>query len=128
MSANCYFLPKGIGYCSILKQVRDSNGHGACWPENSMSLAQQMTARPYTVDIITESPYIVGLYDRLNVFVWDSQYEAWVNPNFQTYGASISVLTMELFDNRVSIPMRVLSSISAEKFLIELKKSYNNLK
>lgn len=126
-NGQCYFLPAGVGFCEVLKLVRE-NCLGACYPERSMSRVDRMAAKPFIPSIITEEAYLVALYPREKVFVWDEEFDRWCNPDWQTYGADVSGLEQDLFKNRCSIPLRVLSDKSANEFLAAIKTRYANLK
>ncbi len=126
LKGQVYFLPKGIGYSEVVRAVRE-NHIGATWPESYMSTAELMAAKPFKPTIVTESVYLIGLYDRLNVFEWSAEFKRWRNPDMQTYGADIGYLQHHFFNNPSSIPLRVLSNEAANDFLKKLKKRYKNL-
>ncbi len=109
----CYFLPRGLRVSEVLVQIKEQCPHGAVYPEHGMTMSELMTALPYVDTIITESPYLVALYDCSKVWTWKDG--RWRQPNEQTYGASIEALTKKLFDNRISIPLAVVSDEEVQK-------------
>ena len=57
------------------------------YPENGMSLLDQIQYRPYVKSVVSESPWIISCYDREEVRLWDGG--KWKMPDRQTYGADI---------------------------------------
>jgi hypothetical protein len=77
------------------------------YPEAGMTTLQCFqTSRPRDYHIVTDCPYLVGLYDMQEVFIWKKG--KWVNPDFQTYGCSFNLITMKLFGFTSTIPQAVL--------------------
>lgn len=77
------------------------------YPESRMTFDEQLNSgRPDEYHIVTDSPFLVGLYSDEDVYYWkDGQ---WVNPNFQTYGCSYNMIMSRLFACKYSIPRAVL--------------------
>jgi hypothetical protein len=76
------------------------------YPEAGMSTNQLFTtSRPRDYHIVTDSPFLVPLYDRLEVFILVRG--KWVNPDFQTYGCSYS-RAMRLWNEMTEIPAYAL--------------------
>ena len=74
-----------------------------------MTLYEQWTSgRPRDFHIVTDSPDLVGLYSRREVFVWDEKEQSWVNPSQETYGADIQVIRAEVFGVKAAIPGAVV--------------------
>lgn len=79
------------------------------YPESGMTTHQCFTTMcPRDYHIFTDSPYLVGLYDRDEVFIWKDG--KWVNPDIQTYGCSYNLIAMELFNYFNTIPQAVIDS------------------
>jgi hypothetical protein len=78
------------------------------YPESSMTTYEQCTSgRPAHFHIVTDSIFLVPLYDRKNVFVWKDG--EWINPNFQTYGASFNLILDDIFNVQHTIPIAVVN-------------------
>lgn len=77
------------------------------YPEAGMTQDQLFkTGRPKDFHIVTDSPFLVPLYDNDDVrYVEDGK---WVSPRFQTYGCSYNVVMGRLWDGG-SIPFAVLN-------------------
>ena len=76
------------------------------YPESAMTTEEQFnTARPRDFHIVTDSPFLVSLYKRHEVFILERG--KWVTPDFQTYGCSYNTI-MRRFFNAPCIPQAVL--------------------
>ena len=81
------------------------------YPEKSMTIEEQATSgRPKDFHIVTNSPDLVGLYSRHEVYVWNKSTKEWENPDFQTYGADISLIRRSIFGITASIPEACISN------------------
>ncbi len=101
---NCYIdnpfnksvLPEGVNKDNTL-----------FYPEAGMTTNQQLnTGRPKDFHIITDSHFLVPLYDKRDVYFWNGK--EWENPDFQTFGTSYSLILSELWDGEYSIPRAVV--------------------
>jgi len=63
---------------------------------------------PKDFHIVTDSPFLVSLYSREEVFIWKD--DKWQNPDFQTYGADFSIILDDIFGYNHSIPQAVINS------------------
>jgi hypothetical protein len=76
------------------------------YPEQNMTTLECFeTGRPSEFHIVTDSIFLVPLFDRDEVFIWKKN--KWVNPDFQTYGCSYTRI-MDLFGITSSIPRATL--------------------
>lgn len=103
--------------------VRESkNDNLILYPERAMTFADTVDYRRYVKSIVTENPYIISCYPRENV--WILQDDEWVNPDRQTYGASVNFITMSILQYSNTIPTSVLGG---GKFKDKIKslKNYN---
>lgn len=66
---------------------------------------------PYKRSIITENPYLITCYDRLLVWILDNG--KWRNPDIQTFGASVSVITYDLLEYKQDMAKLPLKFIEA---------------
>ena len=117
--------------CYVLLQTNKIHSiayerHKLIWyPERSMTLLDCVRYRPYVKSVVTENPWIISCYDRDNVRVWRPEYDGWVIPNDQTYGASVNSITMCLLGIRNTIPAMVYDGGKDIKKLIKkLEKEY----
>ena len=93
------------------------------YPERGMTLLDQVAYRPYVKSIVTESPWLIGCYDRENIRVWKEG--EWRMSNNQTYGASVDHTTMTLLGIRQTIPSTPLDGGERiQKLKEELEASY----
>jgi hypothetical protein len=65
------------------------------YPERAMNLLDEIGYRPYVQSVVTESPWVIGLYDRERVFAVGDD-GAWRRPNMQTYAASTDWIMNQL--------------------------------
>lgn len=89
-----------------------------------MTLIQQMKYLPYIQSIITENPWLISVYSRENVRVWDKE-RGWVCPNTQTFGADINTILSCIlgFDSHIS--QQVLDGCEGlDKQIIKLERQY----
>lgn len=92
------------------------------YPERALSFFGQVGYRPYVNSVVTESPWIIGLYDREKVFAVDESGE-WRRPNMQTYAASVDWILNQLLEWRHSIPAHPLDGAQGLKKIVrEYKK------
>ena len=104
---NCYIMsqramherPKGLDKDNTL-----------FFPESGMTTHDLVhSGRPKDYHIITDSHFLVGLYSRHEVFIFDNKDNRWINPGLQTYGTSRELLLSELWGIESSIQMAVLN-------------------
>jgi len=75
------------------------------FPEKTMSIMDQhRSGCPDKFHIVTNSPDLVGLYDREDVFVWNEEDKRWEHPFCQTYAADLCSIRQEVFGINVAIP------------------------
>lgn len=95
------------------------------YPERSMTMLETINYRPYVQSIVTENPWLIALYDRSKVRVWDAEDKRWVGPDCQTYGASVNHLMCSVLGLRNTIPAQVMDGgEELEKYIKKLEKSY----
>lgn len=99
------------GVCYALLQLKDRAHpiakfqHDLIWyPERSLTLLDCVQYRPYVKSVVTENPWIIACYDRENVRIWDSETQEWRCPDYQTYGASESVIYSKILGIHQSLP------------------------
>jgi hypothetical protein len=88
------------------------------YPERAMSLLDEIGYRPYVASVVTESPWVIGLYDRERVFAVDED-GAWRRPNMQTYAASVDWIHNQLLHWRHSIPAHPLDGARGLKKIVK---------
>lgn len=89
------------------------------YPERAKTFAQKVTYQPYVKSIVTEEPFIICTYDRKKVFVLrDGE---WVNPDYQTFGQSVTGIMDDILGMDSSINLRVKGG--AEKWLNDVKNN-----
>ena len=91
----CYVLPQTNVTHPIAYQRFDL----LWYPERGMTLLDTCNYIPYIKSIVTENPWLICCYDRLNVRVWSVKYKPegeWVCPDEQTYGRSINGIMMSV--------------------------------
>lgn len=77
------------------------------YPEAGMTTMDYFkSSRPRDFHIVTDCPFLVGLYDRKEVFIWRDG--KWINPTFQTYGCSYSIIFDDVFGYTNTIPQAVI--------------------
>lgn len=92
--------------------------HELIWyPESFMSLLDCVKYVPYIKSVVTENPWIISSYDRLDVFVWGEG--GWKHPEEQTYGASVNKITMCVLGIRTTIPANIYDGCSEINKFIE---------
>ena len=103
---NCYVTsPKAH---SILPEELNKD-NTLYYPESRMTTDQCFkTSRPSEYHIVTDSPFLISLYDYNEVFIWIKN--KWINPKIQTYGTSYNIIISEIFDYNNSIPQAVINS------------------
>lgn len=78
------------------------------YPEARMSIqAQHTSGRPLRYHVVTNSPDLVGLYDREEVWIYSKEEKRWVHPDFQTYACDLSRIR-QLFGIQAAIPRACL--------------------
>ena len=101
--------------------VRESkNDNLILYPERAMTFADTVDYRRYVKSVVTENPFIISCYPRENV--WVLQDDEWVNPEIQTYGASVNIITSSILQYHNTIPTSVLGGV---KFKDRVKKLKN---
>ena len=77
------------------------------YPERAMTLTDTVCYRPFVKSVITENPWIISCYSIGNV--WIMRKGEWVHPDIQTYGASITMILMDILGIDSTIPLIVLN-------------------
>lgn len=68
-----------------------------------MTLMQMLTSGvPEHFHIVTDCPFLVPLYSDHEVFIWRDG--RWVNPRFQTYACSYSMIISGIWGYEYTIP------------------------
>ncbi len=118
MEFSCYVLHKGF-YNPILQKKYESDW--MLWPEDGLNMMELAQGIIYQANVITENPWIISCYSRENVFVWrDGE---WVNPDMQTFAASIDFIMFKILLIGNTIPASIISHDAADK----LKEKITNL-
>lgn len=113
---HCYVLLAGNWMHPHAPAMR--NGGMVWYPERAMSLLDEIGYRPYVASVVTESPWVIGLYDRERVFAVDED-GAWRRPNMQTYAASVDWIHNQLLHWRHSIPAHPLDGARGLKKIVK---------
>ena len=101
--------------------VRESkNDNLILYPERAMTFADTVDYRRYVKSIVTENSFIISCYPKENV--WILQDDEWVNPDIQTYGANVNLITMSFLHYNSTIPTSV---IGGGKFKDKVKNLKN---
>lgn len=101
------------GHCYVLKQGNwihpiAERRHDLLWyPERAMTLHDQYLYRPYVQSIVTENPWLIGLYDRERVMIVEED-GSWRTPPYQTYGASNDMIVTHILGITSSVAGQVL--------------------
>ena len=92
LKRHCYVLPFGNWMHPHAPIMRDKM---IWYPERAMNLYDEYAYRPYVQSIVTESPWLITLYDRERVRV---VYEdgSWQCPQYQTYAADVGHILTHL--------------------------------
>jgi len=107
-TGQCYVRVRNNEFHNILLSKNDL----IMYPETSMRFLDTVSYLPYVQSILTENPYLISCYDRNNVWVLNAENK-WVNPDIQTFGASISYITQEILNYGHEIPLLPLEFIKA---------------
>lgn len=102
------------GNCYVIARGRDDNGDAyldlmyhkydmVTFPEDGMRFIDTATYLPYNKSIVTENPFLISSYDKYSV--WVLKKGKWVNPNEQTFGCSVNVITSNILGFDSSIPL-----------------------
>jgi len=98
-TGHCYVLLQG-NWCH--PQAPDMRNGGMIWyPERTKSFFEQVGYRPYVISVVTECPWVIGLYDSEKVFAVD-KYGEWARPRMQTYCASVNWIMEHLMEYKSS--------------------------
>ena len=104
LSGHCYVLLQGDWIHPIAHHQ-----HNLLWyPERWLRMQEQYMYRPYEKSVVTENPWIISLYDRQRVFVVSKDNGKWTNPNYQTFGASLDVISSYVLEIPSSVAAMVL--------------------
>ena len=77
------------------------------YPEQRMTTHDCLhSGRPSGLHIVTDNLFLVGLYDKNEVFIWRNG--EWTNPKCQTFAASFSYNLSEVFDYDNTIPKAIV--------------------
>ena len=100
---HCYVLLRGNWIHPIAHRRFDL----LWYPETAMTMLERHNYRPYVKSIVTEDPWLIGLYDVDNVRVVEED-GSWQLPNSQTYAASVNNTMLVLLGIRSTIPAQTL--------------------
>ena len=80
------------------------------YPEQSMTTYEMHTSsRPKDLNIVTDCPDLVALYEAENVFVWrDGKWKSCEELRFNPYATSLSLIRSELFGIEHTIPVALV--------------------
>ena len=124
--SQCFVFVQGndINIEHFYELVRKSkNDELILYPERGMTFANTVDYKPYVKPIVTENPYIIACYDSRSV--WVLQEDEWVNPDRQTYGASVNLITTSILQYPNTIPILPYGGRSFES-RIKNMKNYND--
>jgi len=103
--------------------VRESkNDNLILYPERAMTFADTVDYRRYVKSVVTENPFIISCYSSEDV--WLLQDDEWINPDIQTYGASVNIITSSILQYNNTIPTSVLGG-GKFKDIVKKLKNYN---
>ena len=118
LEGHCYVLLQG----DWIHPIAHCRHHLLWYPERGMTLLEEYLYRPYVQSIVTESPWLIGLYDCEKVFAVDED-GSWRRPNMQTYCASMDWIFNQLLHMRSSVSQMPLDGgRSMRKTIAEYKK------
>ncbi len=121
LKGHCYVLVR----TDVIHPITHERFNFIWYPETRMSLLDAMNYKPYVQSIVTENPWLICMYDREKVRVWDKK-RGWVKPDVQTYGRSVNGIMCTLgFPNTISAQVYDGGKTLA-KYKKELEKSYEN--
>ena len=120
LEGNCYVLVR----TQVIHPITYDRHDFVWYPEESLSLISTMNYRPFMKSIVTESPWLIALYDRTKVWIVAEDGQ-WRNPPDQTYGASVNGIMKRVLRFNNTIPAQVLDGGSTlNKRAIEIEKRY----
>lgn len=102
-------------YIASQKRIYDLPNHlnkenTLYFPETIMTTIDMLfSSRPSEFHIVTDCHFLVSLYDRTEVFIYNKENEQWENPDIQTYGRSYDLILSELWKYNSSIPMAIIN-------------------
>lgn len=108
IEGNCYVLLDGL-HEEVTELVMKHRHDIIIYPERSMRLVDLASYRPYVKSVLTESPWIIGTYDRRKV--WLYREGKWVHPEIQTFGTSREFITSDILGIDCSIPLSVAGGL-----------------
>lgn len=103
------------GICYVVVRGRDDSSEAyydllgehkhelAMFPEDGLRFIDTVTYLPYNKSIVTENPYLISSYSKHEVFILKNG--RWVNPNTQTFGASVEIITNNILGYGTSIAL-----------------------
>ena len=105
-----------VNCCFVASQKRDydlpsflNKGNTIYFPETEMTTNELLhTGRPNGFNIVTDSHFLVGLYDCDEVYYYDGKLKEWINPDFQTLGTSYNIILHKLWKYKNTIPKAIL--------------------
>jgi hypothetical protein len=113
----CYVAHQGIADLSVMfSDIHKLHR----WPESGVTLFEKVQGIRYSKPILTEDPWFISCYDRKDVYVWvDGE---WVNPDSQTYGTSVEIITDRILKIRSSIPLKIFGDMDDLNKIKEIYK------
>jgi hypothetical protein len=126
LKGNCFVYINGNEvdiekYYELVRLSKD--GLIILYPERSLTFVDTVCYIPFVKSVITENPWIIATYDRK--YVWIIEDNIWVNPEIQTFGSSVNIITDDILKYRRSIPLCILygkKGIEKYKEEVKLKK------
>lgn len=76
------------------------------YPEVNFSLDQSINYDPPEYSIVTENPWLISCYDRLEVAIWEDG--KWMHPECQTFGASVNKIMLVVLNTINTIPNKIV--------------------
>jgi len=92
------------------------------YPERAMTFTDAVCYRPFVKSVVTENPWVISCYDKRKV--WVIRNGNWENPNDQTYGCSVNIITSNILGCHNTIPMGIAEgSYGIERFKEKIKNN-----
>jgi hypothetical protein len=103
---DCYVMNVCSG--AVLPDEVNNKDATIFYPETRMTTEECFkTSRPSEYHIVTDCPFLVSLYETRHVWIWRDG--KWIHPDFNTFGASYSMIIMNLFDYPNTIPQAIIN-------------------
>jgi len=120
LEGNCFVYVQGNEadmqkYFDLVRLSKDDKV--ILYPERAMTLVDTVCYQPFVKSVVTENPWIISCYKRDNV--WILEEGRWINPDCQTFGASVNFITLDILNVHGTIPLIVMTG---KKGITEFKE------